>query len=161
MRRVVSGMAMLAIGMVVGCSRPDPLGFTPVTGRVTFEGEPLARGEIRFSPDATAGATGPQSMSPLGPGGEFVLRGPGGRLGAVPGPHRVYFAMPGETEPPAPPSDAEDTSVGHQELPQPTAGVQKVPGRYLAPETSGFTATVTPGEPARFDFEIVSTPQKK
>ena len=163
MRRVVAGMAMLAVGMAVGCSRADPLGFTPVTGRVTFDGQPLERGEIRFSPDSAAGTNGPQSMSPLGPGGEFVLRGPGGRMGAVPGQHRVYLAMP-EDGPPTPPSGAEATGVaagGADAAPQASLGMKKVPRRYLAAETAGLAATITRGEAARFDFEIVSTPPTK
>ena len=163
MRRVVAGMAMLAVGIAVGCSRADPLGFTPVTGRVTFDGQPLERGEIRFSPDSAAGTNGPQSMSPLGPGGEFVLRGPGGRMGAVPGQHRVYLAMP-EDGPPTPPSGAEATGVaagGADAAPQAGLGMRKVPRRYLAAETAGLAATITPGEAARFDFEIVSTPPAK
>jgi hypothetical protein len=156
-------MAMLAVGMAVGCSRADPLGFTPVTGRVTFDGQPLERGEIRFSPDSAAGTNGPQSMSPLGPGGEFVLRGPGGRMGAVPGQHMVYLAMP-EDGPPTPPSGAEATGVaagGADAAPQAGLGMKKVPRRYLAAETAGLAATITPGEAARFDFEIVSTPPTK
>jgi hypothetical protein len=157
-------VVVAAILPLASCGRSDSLGFTPVTGRVTFDGQPLERGEIRFSPDSAAGTNGPQSMSPLGPGGEFVLRGPGGRMGAVPGQHRVYLAMPLEDGPPTPPSGAEAIGVaagGADAAPQAGLGMRKVPRRYLAAETAGLAATITPGEAARFDFEIVSTPPTK
>lgn len=155
---------MMACGVAfaaLGCSRPDPLGFTPVTGRVTFDGQPLERGEIRFSPDSAAGTTGPQSMSPLGPGGEFVMRGPGGRIGAVPGRHFVYLSIPELDGPPTPPLEVDGKVIAGDEQPQPATASPKVPSRYLAPATSGFTATITRGEAARCDFNLVSTPLKK
>ena len=150
-----------ALVSTVSCRPADRLGFTPVEGRVTFDGQPLERGEIRFAPDSAAGTTGPQSVSPLSSGGAFALRGPGGRLGAVPGQHRVYLAMPIENGPPTPPIEIDGTFVDREEAVQPSPGARKVPGRYLAPETSGLIATITRGEPGRFDFDLVSTPQRK
>ena len=162
MRRVVSGMAILAVGLVVGCSRPDPLGFTPVSGRVMLDGKPLERGEIRFSPDAAAGVMGPQSISPLGPGGAFVLRGPGGRLGAVPWQHRVYLSIPDQDGPPTPPlEEADGKLVARGEPPSPWPAGPRVPSRYLAPATSGLMATITRGVAAKCDFDLVSASTKK
>lgn len=159
-----SGIAFVAFITILGsvsCQPADRLGFTPVEGRVTFDGQPLERGEIRFAPDSAAGTIGPQSVSPLSSGGTFVLRGPGGRLGAVPGQHRVYLAMPVENGPPTPPIEIDGKLVDREEAVQPTPGGRRVPGRYLAPETSGLTATITRGEPGRFEFDLVSTPQRK
>lgn len=161
-RSVAEVAGMMACGVAVavfGCSRPDPLGFTPVTGRVTFDGQPLERGEIRFAPDFAAGNAGPQSGSMLGAGGVYTLRGPGGRAGAVPGRHRVYLAMPLEDGPPTPPIEIDGKMIEREDALR-TRG-KKLPARYLAPDTSGLTATVTQGEPARFEFELVSTPSKK
>lgn len=162
MRR--SGMALaftVALVSAVSCRPVDRLGFTPVEGRVTLDGKPLERGEIRFAPDSAAGTTGPQSVSPLGAGGAFTLRGPGGRLGAVPGQHRVYLAMPIENGAPTPPIEIDGKPVAHDDTPQPGSGAPKVPGRYLMPETSGLTATITPGESGRLEFDLVSAPHKK
>jgi hypothetical protein len=160
-------VVVAAILPLASCGRSDSLGFTPVEGRVTFDGKPLERGEIRFVPDASQGGSGPQSIGSLGPGGLFVLRGPGGRIGAVPGQHRVYLSMPAQDGPPTPPIEVEGKAVPRDEAenPQPISGTgpgkQALPGRYLAAETSGLTGSVTRGEPARFEFELTSSTVKK
>ena len=43
-------MAALTIGMLVGCGRSDSLPRGAVEGTVTFNGDPLAEGIIRFIP---------------------------------------------------------------------------------------------------------------
>jgi len=109
--RLMQVAVALACGAcAVGCQRVDPLGFTPVTGRVTLDGKPLTGGEVQFTPDPKSNK-GPQSISPLSPDGSFELRGPGGRLGAVPGEHRVSVTLPYLTEAPTPPSEAAGTGV--------------------------------------------------
>jgi hypothetical protein len=157
-------MTTLAAGLVlgacaVGCQRADPLGFTPVTGRVTLDGKPLTGGEVRFTPDPKSNK-GPQSMSPLGPDGSFQLRGPSGRLGAVPGDHRVSVILPHLMEAPAPPSEADGATVPRDDEAAASKG-PPLPARYAAPETSGLTATITPGESARIDFKLSSARRSK
>lgn len=154
-------MIAWALLSAVSCRPVDPLGFTPVRGRVRLDGQPLEHGEIRFAPDSAAGTTGPQSVSSLGAGGAFTLRGPGGRLGAVPGQHRVYLAVPIENGPPTPPIEIDGKFVDREEAQQTTVGSLMVPVRYLAPETSGLSAKITRGEPGRFEFDLVSASQKK
>lgn len=156
-----------ALVPLTSCGPMDKLGFTPVEGLVTLDGKPLERGEIRFIPDASQGNSGPQSIGMLGQGGVFTLLGPGGRVGAVPGPHRVYLSMPVQEGPPEPPIEVDGKVVARDEAghPQPrsTPGSSRatVPGKYRAAETSGLTASVTRGEPARFEFELTSSPAKK
>jgi hypothetical protein len=144
----------------VGCERVDSLGFTPVTGRVTLDGKPLTGGEVRFTPDPTSNK-GPQSISPLGPDGSFELRGPGGRLGAVPGDHRVSVTLPHLTEAPTPPSEAAGTGVPPARAAAAAPQGPPLPAKYASPETSGLTATIESGKSARIDFELSSAQRTK
>jgi hypothetical protein len=160
-------IVVAALVSLASCRPVDKLGFTPVVGLVTLDGKPLERGEIRFVPDAGQGNSGPQSIGTLGPGGAFTLFGPGGRVGAVPGPHRVYLSMPVQEGPPEPPIEvdgkvvARDEAEHTQPLSAPGSSRSTVPGKYRAPETSGLTASVARGEPARLEFELVSSPARK
>jgi hypothetical protein len=74
-------LAVLSLG-ACGCSRDGP-DLVDVSGRVTYQGEPLAKGEIRFIPTGTT--VGPVSGSSI-VGGEYAAKGKGG----VPlGTHRI------------------------------------------------------------------------
>lgn len=150
-------VSLAASLITAGCGPRDPLGFTPVTGRVTFDGQPLDRGEIWFTPDSAAGTAGPMSIGTLGPEGEFMLWGPGGRRGAVPGQHRVFLAMLPEYEVAATRDGGEAAASDGQSSTPTNASSRKVPRRYLAAATSGLTATITRGEPAWCEFDLVSS----
>lgn len=156
--------AVLAL-VAAGCQWGNPLGFTPVEGHVTFDGQPLEAGEVRFVPDSAKGNKGPMSIGALGPGGRFVLRGPGARVGAVPGPHRVYLVSPFVNDAPEPPIMIDGKEVSREELaggekaaPRPTSW--KVPRKFLAAETSELSAVVEPRKPNVVDLEI-SAPVRK
>ena len=100
--RWLGGCAVVAVA-TLGCGRGDGVAFAPVEGRVTLDGQPLEAGEIRFQPDTSQGNKAPLSAAVLGAGGSFKLRGPGTRVGAVAGPHRVYFVSPFKNDVPEPP----------------------------------------------------------
>jgi hypothetical protein len=154
-RVVVIMGAALACGP--GCGVRDQLGFTPVEGHVTLDGRPVEGGEIRFQPDTDRGTTGPLSASPLGRDGRYSLRGPGTRIGALPGEHRVYLVMPEPIMASEPMILIDGRFVRPDgESPPSPGGRPRVPARFLAPETSGMTATVAPATRNTIDFELVS-----
>lgn len=156
---MVRGCVWAAIGAMIvsanwGCGRPTGISFAPVTGRVTFSGQPLAAGTIHFLPDESQGTSGPMSTGTLQSDGSYILRGPGQHAGAIVGNHRVYLTMP--------PPDMTPTPVvvnGEVILQAPTRRgnaetALQIPKKYLRAETSEWTAAVVAGSVNLFDFEI-------
>ena len=70
----LGGCAVVAAA-TLGCGKGDGVAFAPVEGRVTFDGQPLEAGEIRFQPDISQGNKGPLSAAMLGAGGSFTTPG--------------------------------------------------------------------------------------
>jgi hypothetical protein len=68
--------------VVIGCN-PDGLKRYQVSGTVTFDGQPIAEGEIRFSPDNTKGNTGPQGYAAIQNGKFTTLKETGVIAGSM------------------------------------------------------------------------------
>jgi len=164
--RWLGGCAVVAAA-ALGCGKRDGVAFAPVEGRVTIDGQPLESGEIRFQPDASQGNKGPLSAAVLGTGGAFKLRGPGTRVGAVAGPHRVYFISPFKNDVPEPPLlidgkyISREEAAGGEPVPPLSPNNWKVPRKFLQAETSGLTATVTKGTANVIEFNLESSVPKK
>ena len=164
--RWLGGCAVVAAA-TLGCGRGDGVAFAPVEGRVTLDGQPLEAGEIRFQPDASQGNKGPLSAAVLGAGGSFKLRGPGTRVGAVAGPHRVYFVSPFKNDAPEPlhfidgKYVSREEAAGDQPAPSLPPNSWQVPRKFLAAETSGLTATVTKGKANVIEFNLESSVPRK
>lgn len=160
------GCAVVAAA-TLGCGKGDGVAFAPVEGRVTLDGQPLEAGEIRFQPDASQGNKGPLSAAMLGAGGSFKLRGPGTRVGAVAGPHQVYFVSPFKNDVPEPPLlidgkyISREEAAGGEPVPPLSPNSWKVPRKFLAAETSGLTATVTKGTANVIEFNLESSVLRK
>jgi hypothetical protein len=77
---VVIVVAVLALATGVGCQKSN--GLTPVTGRVTWKGNPVPMGNVYIEPDASQGNKGPQCRSSIIKG-EFKSRP---EFGSVSGP---------------------------------------------------------------------------
>lgn len=77
---VVIVVATLALATGVGCQKSN--GLTPVTGRVTWKGNPVPMGNVYIEPDASQGNTGPQCRSSI-INGAFTSRP---EFGSVSGP---------------------------------------------------------------------------
>jgi hypothetical protein len=93
----LGGLVALAITACVamaiaGCRKPD--GLTAVSGRVTWRGEPVPRGDVYIEPDASQGNKGPQCRSSI-IDGAFVSRP---QFGAIQGP--VVVTVVGTHTPP-------------------------------------------------------------
>lgn len=148
---LVASVSLLAL---LGCSKAAGPEFAPVTGRVTFNGQPLAAGTIHFVPDESQGTSGPMSTGVVQADGSFSLRGPGTHVGAMVGNHRVYLTVPLPEIGPTP--IVVDGEVVIQEPTRGTAAVtaRQIPKKYLQAETSEWTAAVATGVANVFDFEI-------
>jgi hypothetical protein len=96
-------MAVAAISILIGgCGRGDGVARYRVSGRVTFQGEPVPAGMIYFNPDAEAGNKGPSGFAPI-VDGAYDTRSARGR-GAIAGPQKISI----DGHVPAPPGDASE-----------------------------------------------------
>lgn len=144
-------MLMLTL---VGCSKTPGPEFAPVTGRVTFGGQPLAAGMIHFVPDESQGTSGPMSTGGMQADGSFSLRGPGRHVGAIVGNHRVYLTMPVSDFTPTPVVIDGEVVVQAPKPGESSDPTAQVPKRYLQADTSGWTASVVAGGANIYEFEI-------
>jgi hypothetical protein len=146
--------ACLSLLALLGCSKSAGPEFAPVTGRVTFNGQPLAAGTIHFVPDESQATSGPMSTGVVQADGSFSLRGPGMHVGAIVGNHRVYLTVPVLDFTPTPVVIAGEVVVQDPARGDAASTVPQVPKRYLQADTSGWTASVVAGEANEFDFDI-------
>lgn len=121
----------------------------PVSGTVTFNGEPLADATILFEPEQTgemesaAGATDAEGKYEL----KTIVVGQGPQMGAVPGAYRVVvtkFVMPDGSKAPSDMSDADAEAEGAREL---------IPERYSDFGSTTLTADVPEGG-GTVDFDL-------
>ncbi|QDV36685.1 hypothetical protein ElP_46140 [Tautonia plasticadhaerens] len=133
---------MAAAGLV-GCG--EDRGLVPVTGTVTYNGEPVAGGEILFTPqDGSHAARGPLDDS-----GRYRLGTYGPRDGAVTGMHDVAVILRG---PDKPVPEARKGQMMEEDMQG--SGDPLIPERYFSPLTSGLTAEVTDDGSNEFDFTL-------
>ena len=98
-RRGALQLVALAVACmaIVGCSRGDGIPRYRVSGRVTFNGEPVPAGMVYFNPDAAAGNRGPSGFAPI-VDGSYDTRSARGR-GAIAGPQTIQ--IDGHVPPPS------------------------------------------------------------
>lgn len=90
---------VLLLLVSVGC-KGDGYSLAPVTGTVSIEGEPVPELTIAFYPIGSKEnpAPGPFSSAKTDSEGKFVLVSRYGKEGAVVGPHRIGFELPGDMD---------------------------------------------------------------
>jgi hypothetical protein len=133
-----AAMAALLFGPISGCAEPNehPKTF-PVTGKVTYKGQPVPKGTITFQPDQGQAAVGE-----IQPDGTYQLSTFSQGDGAVAGHHRIFVIantadptkIPGSTPGWTPPKDL-------------------VPQKYNKLETSGLEATVSEDK-KEYNFDL-------
>ncbi len=134
-RRLLNGRLMLFLGLLtsmcwmMGCGPAEkPTG--SVSGKVTYNGEPLTKGSVLFVNEETGiGASGQLDTS-----GTYTI------ASIRTGEYQVAIQPP-----PAPSPDEMEEGAQPEKL--------DIPEKYLSPQTSGLTATVTEGENTA-DFEL-------
>lgn len=134
----------LGILLLGGCGESLPT-TVPVTGKVTFKGEPLTDGTVSFHPQEIAeGLPKRTATGKLQADGSFTLSTFRTEDGAVPGTYRVtvhsYLSEPG--------SSNDDQKVGEYKW--------RIPPRYGDPLQSGLTADVSipSGESLSLKFSL-------
>ena len=124
--------AFLAVVWIGGCGG-DKLARYRVSGKVTFQGQPVERGEITFE-DPNAGQVNSSSLE-SGGGYSFVL--PAGDFKVSVAPPLVETKGTGVTPPDMVPDPA----------------VKNIPKKYWRPETSGLSAHVVKDK-TTFTFDL-------
>ena len=81
------GLWIACLAIVCGCGRGDGSGRIDVSGKATFDGQPIVYGQIDFTPDNSKGHKGPAGYAEI-VDGRFDTARTGGR-GIVPGAHVV------------------------------------------------------------------------
>jgi hypothetical protein len=119
--------------LLAACNAGDKVPRYKVTGKVTYQGQPVQRGEITFE-DPAAGQV---NSSPLDAGGSYSLELPAGDF-------RISVAPP-----------LVDTKATADSPPDriPDPSVKNIPKKYWRQETSGLAAQVAKDKRA-FDFEL-------
>ena len=147
-----SGIAVLAACGLAGCGgSSDGLPREPISGSVTFDGQPLKSGSIRFVPVQTKEGTATGGM--IADGRFDVARDDG----PVPGSYQVMIFAGGESQAAAKPDPSEPAGPGLKSaIPQksarndPTAGL--IPLRYNL--KSELKAEVKSGGPNQYTFNL-------
>jgi len=136
-RLLVAAAMALALVVAGGCRKGMPT--VPVSGKVTYKGQPLKFGSVLFQPEV-----GPTARGAIQPDGTFTLS-TDGKDGAVVGKHRVEIKCATTQDPSAPPPN--------RNTEQP-AGKSLIPERYTSYGTSGFEVEVKSGmEPVPLDLK--------
>lgn len=123
----------LVLFLLGGCTSGDGPARYQVSGSVTYQGQPVEKGEITFA-DPLAGQV---NSSPLGPGGSYSMELPAGDF-------KVSVAPPlveGKAMADSPPDMVPDPSV------------KNIPRKYWVQETSGLSAQVAKDK-LEFNFEL-------
>jgi hypothetical protein len=125
-----------------GCGSSKFPKTVPVSGRVTFQGKPLAGGTVAFLPvNGSEGQSSRPVAGEIGPDGGYQLSSFRKGDGAMPGQYHVtvesYSSIPTRSEPNKP-------------------YVRRIPQRYGKPAESGLSATIPADAsgPLVFDFDV-------
>ncbi len=143
---------LLALAVVIGCGSGHPE-TVPVSGVITYQGEPVVGAQVGFLAEGAARAAYGETDAR----GGFRLSTYGTNDGAVIGTHTVTVSKPEETVTGAGMSP-DDPDGGYaaamaQAAQQPTVkGV--LPEKYGSPNTSDLRAEVTREGPNEFTFPL-------
>ena len=129
-------LAPVFLAAMAGCGHGR--GRVPVTGTVTFDGQPLESGVVRFGGDQGAAGVGPIVN------GRFSLSETGSQGGVLPGKYDVLISSWIEERGSVRP----DGSF--------SSGITRIPLLYMDPSKSGLTAEVKAGQKNDFLFELKS-----
>jgi hypothetical protein len=146
MIRIAQTVALMAIvAGLVGCSggRQKPFaGSVPVSGAVTYKGQPLAQGLVRFVPMDPKGQPATGAIQ----GGRFTMNTTVSSPGVVSGKYAVAIVSERPTEvPPLGPD-----GLPSQVMPKPES---LIPERYTKDSTSGLQVDVAAGmKPLAFEL---------
>jgi hypothetical protein len=136
--------------LLAGCGGPSRPETVPISGRVTYGGQPVVSGQIVFYPEPIG--SGRQAIGAIGPDGRYTLTTFDSGDGAVLGRHRVTIkSVRVSAGPPSAQEAAEQMRQGRD------LGVEwLVPKKYSRPNTTPLTAEVKRGKNT-IDFDLPSS----
>jgi hypothetical protein len=149
-RLIITGLTALSFAWTAGGCGDDLKPRYRVSGKVTYKGQPLAKGTISFSPVDQAGegaygevVAGSYRLTTYTPGD-----------GAVPGRYRVSIASAEAVTPPAAfdtnPNATPEAAVARAQR----TAKHNIPVKYASPDASGLTAEVK-ATSNTLNFELV------
>lgn len=134
----------MALGSA-GCGGGSEPGVNPVSGRVTYKGEPVTTGDVYFSPE---GASARGAQGKLDSSGNYSLGTFTAKDGAYAGTYKVSIVSRGPDKP------VPKKMVGKMlEEDMQGTGDPLIPKKYFNAETSGLAAEVTSGSNT-FNFDL-------
>ena len=145
----------------IGCKKGGLQGLVPLSGTVTYNGEPVEGAQITFAPDDAANGRSALAKTEADGSYKAMTLIPGD--GVMPGSYKV--AVRKMTEPPANGSDPvarpEGSDVDDKDADAESAKNSRLkdevqdllPMQYASPMTSGLTVTVEKGT-ATYDIEL-------
>jgi len=131
-------LAITGLFFFAGCEG-GTASLAPVSGKVSYQNQPLSRGTIVFVPDADRGNNGPLAQGTIQAGGSYAVQTEG-KPGAAPGWYRVTVIA---VETPA------GYSTGRSSAPR-----SLVPERYRDPQLSDLTCEVKAGQENGINFNL-------
>jgi hypothetical protein len=127
-----------AASLIVSACGPAGPEMAAVSGKVSYNGKPLAKGNVSF---VSTDAERPPASSPIGPDGSYSLQTADGRSGAQLGEYKVAIT---DIDPDAPNKDIPG---------MPIKTSSDIPKKYLDADKSELKATVKRG-PNTLSFEL-------
>lgn len=133
--RAVIGLAVLGLSCLAGCGGSGDPPTVPISGTVTYKGEPIKAGQVRFTP------VDPKTTRPaegkIQPDGSFTIETFKPGDGAMAGEYSISLIPLADD----PTMLAKDVSAAQKKGP--------FPEKYANPKTSGLKETVTLGQPKK------------
>ena len=129
----ICGLCLLLAPLVTGCGGNSGPARYKITGKVTYQGQPVEKGEITFE-DPTAGQV---NNATLGSGGSYSTELPAGDYRVSVAPLLVELKSTADTPP--------------DMVPDPT--VKNIPKRYWRQESSALSAPIAKDK-RTFDFDL-------
>jgi predicted small lipoprotein YifL len=149
----VFSACLLVLAGITGCGSRNPA-TVPVSGVVTYQGEPVVGAQVSFMAEGAARAAFGETDSQ----GRFQLSTYGTNDGAVVGSHTVTVSKAPDESIGGAGMSPDDPDGGYAaamaQASQQTTPKGALPEKYGNPNQSGLTAEVTQAGPNEFPFEL-------
>ena len=158
-RGCCGGVLACAVSLICGCSGDsgDLPEFVTIKGTVTYNGDPLDRGQVVYTPAEETGG-GKAARGSIQPDGSFQMRTSPSVPGVVHGKYAISILVPDQT-------DAPTTSAGPGSAPVERPSDDRfasgeddkppIPAQYASAETSGLEDTVTADHSGVMNINLV------
>jgi hypothetical protein len=148
--RTAVALAFTGVFSLLGCGPNDGIGKRfPVSGKVTYNGQPLKSGTVNFLPEDPA--TARPATGDIQENGSYTLTTQTPGDGAMGGKYKVaisaYEVDKSKTAAPPQGGSADQVAVAQAQR------KSLIPIKYSGTDASGLTATVGPGS-TKFDFDL-------